>query len=188
MDTSKKSKDNVKARLDIEMICDRPKLVMKTPADGKRWKKGPTDYVLKREYRKEVLQWMKMLKFPDGYAANLSRGVNLQTMKVLGMKSHDFHIWIEWILPAMTQGYLPEPVWRVLAELRFFFRQLCVKELSRDVCVDPEKAAPLLLYKLEMIFPPGFFLSMQHLILHLPREAWLGGPCSTVGAIQSRGV
>jgi hypothetical protein len=40
---AKKSKDNVKARLDIETICDRPKLVMKTPADGKRWKKGPTD-------------------------------------------------------------------------------------------------------------------------------------------------
>jgi hypothetical protein len=27
-----------------------------------------------------------------------------------------------------------------------------------------------------MIFPPGFFLSMQHLILHLPHEARLGGP------------
>jgi hypothetical protein len=40
MDTGKKSKDNVKARLDIETICDRPNLVMQTPADGKRWKKG----------------------------------------------------------------------------------------------------------------------------------------------------
>jgi hypothetical protein len=29
--------------------------VMKTPIDGKRWKKGLADYVLKREYRKEVL-------------------------------------------------------------------------------------------------------------------------------------
>jgi hypothetical protein len=27
-----------------------------------------------------------MLMFPDGYAANLSRGVNLSTMRVLGMK------------------------------------------------------------------------------------------------------
>jgi hypothetical protein len=40
MDTGKKSKDNIKARLDIEMICDRPNLVMKTPVDGKRWKRG----------------------------------------------------------------------------------------------------------------------------------------------------
>jgi hypothetical protein len=35
---------------------------------------------------------IKMLMFPDGYTANLSRRVNLSTMRVLGMKSHDFHI------------------------------------------------------------------------------------------------
>jgi hypothetical protein len=40
MDIGKKSKDNVKARLDIETICDRPKLVMKTPMAGKRWKRA----------------------------------------------------------------------------------------------------------------------------------------------------
>ena len=51
-----------------------------------------------------------------------------------------------------------------------------------------EKAASLLLCKLEKIFPPGFFLSIQHLILHLPSEARMGGPCRTVGAIQSRDV
>jgi hypothetical protein len=176
MDIKEKSKDNVKARLDVEEICDRPKYVMKTPAPGKSWRRGPADYILKRGDRKEVLEWIKTLMFPDGYAANLSRGVNLKTMKVLGMKSHDFHIWIERLLPAMTRGYLPEPVWRVLAELSYFFRQLCARELSREVIRDLERAAPLLICKLEMIFPPGFFLPMQHLILHLPREARLGGP------------
>ena len=40
---------------------------------------------------------------------------------------------------------------------------------------DLEKVAPVLLCKLEKIFPPGFFLAMQHLILHLPRKARLGG-------------
>ena len=42
--------------------------------------------------------------------------------RVLGMKSHDYHIWIERLLPAMTRGYIPEHVWRVLAELSYFFR------------------------------------------------------------------
>ncbi|XP_066333443.1 uncharacterized protein [Miscanthus floridulus] len=121
MDIKEKSKDNVKARLDVEKMCDRPKLVMKTPAPGKRWKRDSDDYILKRGNRKEVLQWIKTLMFPDGYAANLSRGVNFKAMKVNGMKSHDFHIWIQRLLPAMTQGYLPEPVWRILAELSYFF-------------------------------------------------------------------
>jgi len=91
------------------------------------------------------------------------------------MKSHDYHIWIERLLPAMTWGYVPEHVWRMLAELSYFFRQLCTKELSRAVIAELERLAPLLLCKMEMIFPPGFFLPMQHLILHLPREAHLGG-------------
>jgi hypothetical protein len=33
-----------------------------------------------------------------------------------------------------------------------------------------------LVCELEKIFPPDFFLSMQHLIVHLPNEARLGGP------------
>ena len=44
-----------------------------------------------------------------------------------------------------------------------------------------------LICKLEMIFPPSFFNPMQHLILHLPTEARLGGPCKIVGATQLRG-
>jgi len=39
-----------------------------------------------------------------------------------------------------------------------------------------ERMAPMLLCKLEKIFPPGFFNPMQHLILHLPYEARMGGP------------
>jgi len=176
MDIPDKSKDNVKARVDLAALCDRPKLEMKPPSGGKTWRRPKADFVLSRAQRKEVLQWIKMLMFPDGYAANLSRGVNLSTMRVLGMKSHDFHIWIERILPAMVRGYVPEHVWLTLSELSYFFRQLCAKELSRTVVADLERLAPVLLCKLEKIFPPGFFNPMQHLILHLPYEARMGGP------------
>ena len=104
------------------------------------------------------------------------------------MKSLDYHIWIERLLPTMVRGYVLEHVWQVLAELSYLFRQLCAKELSRTVIDDLEKAAPVLLCKLEKIFPPSFLLLMQHLIVHLPYEARMGGPCRTVGAIQSRDV
>ena len=76
----------------------------------------------------------------------------------------------------MVRGYVPENVWKVLAELSFFFRQLYAKEISLRVVEELEKTAPELLCKLEKIFPPGFFLSMQHLILHLPNEVRMGGP------------
>jgi hypothetical protein len=44
------------------------------------------------------------------------------TNKSNGMKSHDYHIWIERILPSMVRGYVPEHVWLVLAKLSYFFR------------------------------------------------------------------
>ena len=102
--------------------------------------------------------------------------MNLTTMRINGLKSHDFHIWIERLLSVMVRGYLPDHVWQVSAELSNFFRQLCAKELSRAVIMDIEKMAHVLLCKLEKIFPPALFNPMQHLLLHLPYEARLGGP------------
>jgi len=130
-----------------------------------------SEFVLTTPQRREVLEWFQTLMFPDGYAANLRRGVNLSTMRINGLKSHDYHIWIEQLLPVMVRGYLPDPIWRVLAELSFFFRQLCAKEVSMTVIQEMERMVPVLLCKLEKIFPPGFFNPMQHMILHLPYEA-----------------
>jgi hypothetical protein len=71
----------------------------------------------------------------------------------------------------MVRGYVPKHVWLALAELSYFFRQLYAKELARTMIADLERMTPVLLCKLEKIFPPGFFNPMQHLILHLPYEA-----------------
>jgi hypothetical protein len=109
--------------------------------------------------------------FPDRYAANLRRGANLTNLKLKGLKSHDYHVWIERLLPVLVRGYVPEHVWQVLAELSYFFRQLCTKELSRAVIDKLEQIAPVLICKLEKTFPPGFFNPMEHIILHLPHEA-----------------
>src|SRR3954462_6362530 len=115
------------------------------------------------------------LMFPDGYAANLKRGASLEKLKIFGLKSLDWHIWIERIMSVMVRGFIREDECLVLAELTYFFRVLCVKELSPGVLEEMEELAPELICKLEKIFPPGFFNPMQHLILPLPAEARLGG-------------
>ena len=75
-----------------------------------------------------------MLIYLDGYAANLRRGVNLYTMQVLGMKSHDYHIWIEPLLSVMVRGYVPKHVWLVLAEELFLSPALCQGVISNRDC------------------------------------------------------
>eukprot|EP00267_Zea_mays_P041736 XP_020393661.1 serine/arginine repetitive matrix protein 1-like [Zea mays] len=41
----------------------------------------------------------------DGYAAGFRRAVNLKTNKITGLKSHDYHIMMERLLPVMFRGY-----------------------------------------------------------------------------------
>jgi hypothetical protein len=78
---------------------------------------------------------------------------------------------MEWLLQNMLQGYVHQDVWKMLAELNYFYRQLCVKEMMEKL----EKEIPVLLCKVEKIFPPGWFNPMQYLLIHLPYEAKVGG-------------
>jgi hypothetical protein len=173
-----KSKDNVKARVDVEKLCDRKRLHMQPPdRHRKNWFKPNADFCLDSLQKKEAFKWLKyVVMFPDGYCSNMSKGVNLLTGKVTGLKSHDYHIWIERLMPVMVRGYVPERVWRVLGELSHFFRTLCAKQICPLVIEKLHDQVPELLCKLETIFPPGFFTPMAHLIVHLANEALLGGP------------
>jgi hypothetical protein len=69
------------------------------------------------------------MKFPDGYAVGLRRSVNLATWKLIELKSHDYHIIMERLLSIMFWDYFDDVIWTVLAELSYFYRQLCAKEI-----------------------------------------------------------
>jgi hypothetical protein len=100
----------------------------------------------------------------------------LDTGKLSGVKSHDYHIFMERLLSVMFRGYLDDDVWMALAELSHFYIQLCAKEIKKDMMEKLEDEIPVLLWKLEKIFPPGWFNPMQYLLVHLPYEAKIGGP------------
>jgi hypothetical protein len=82
---------------------------------------------------------MKGLKFPDGYTTGLRQSVNMMTGKLIGLKSHDYHIIMERLLSAMFQGYLDDVVWMMLVELSYFYRQLCAKEITIEMMEKLEK-------------------------------------------------
>jgi hypothetical protein len=62
-------------------------------------------YYLKPTEWKKVLRWLKTLKFPDRYAANIKQAVSVGTGKLNGLKSHDYYICIERLMQVMFCGY-----------------------------------------------------------------------------------
>jgi hypothetical protein len=63
-------KGNVNARKDLAALCNHPSLEPKINAKG-NLKRPQAPYCLKSTERKEILRWLKKLKFSDRYASNI---------------------------------------------------------------------------------------------------------------------
>ncbi|RVW49583.1 hypothetical protein CK203_076745 [Vitis vinifera] len=171
-----KTKDTNKARLDLADMNIRKELHLQI--QGNKLVKPYACYTLTVEERKEFCKFLKSVKFPDGYAANLSRNVSINDGKISGLKSHDCHVLLQKLLPIAIRPYFNKDLCTTLVELCSFFQKLCAKTLYVNDLEKLEEGIVLILCKLERIFPPAFFDVMVHLMVHLPREAKLAGPVS----------
>jgi len=115
------------------------------------------------------------VKVPQGYSSNISSIVSMQDLKLVGLKSHDFHVLMQQLLPVAIRTILPPFVRGILTHLCMFFNVICKKVIDPRVLDDLENEAIRILCQLEMYFPPSFFDIMVHLIVHLVREIQLCG-------------
>ncbi|KAK4394111.1 hypothetical protein Sango_1881900 [Sesamum angolense] len=91
MDIKGKTKDNINARRDLMIKRNRPELEL----DERRPNITPKAmYTLWKEQNRRVCEWIRGLKFLDGYVSNLARCVDMIKLRMHGMKSHDYHVFI----------------------------------------------------------------------------------------------
>jgi hypothetical protein len=70
-------------------------------------------------------------------------------------------------MSVMFCGYFKADLWKMFAELGYFYRQICDKQVSKVMMQRLEKEIVVLVCKMEIIFPPRWFIVMQHLLVHL---------------------
>ena len=174
IDVKGKTKDNIKARLDIALFCNRKN--MELVCDGSQVAKPRASFVLEKNAQLLVYEWLKSLCFLDGHASNMSRLVNMEECKLYGMKSHDCHVFMQTIITLAYRDLLLKGIWDALTEISHFFINICSNKLNVDHIERLETNIVEILCKLEMIFSPSFFDLMEHLPIHLPFEAKFGGP------------
>ena len=92
MNIEGKTKDNAKARLDLQELGIRKELHL--TRSGDKFIMPPACYTLSADERKSWCEWFKSVKFPDGYASNISRCVNVKEGKITGLKSYDSHVFL----------------------------------------------------------------------------------------------
>ncbi|KAL5579094.1 hypothetical protein UlMin_011536 [Ulmus minor] len=169
-----KSKDTDNARRDLAKLGIRHELHLFE--DGNKLMKPAADYTFSEANRRKFCRFIRSVKFPDGFASNLSKNVAQNDSRLLGLKSHDCHVIMQRLLPVGCRSLVNKNIWSTIVELCTFFKQLCASTVNVSDMVEAQNQLVLILCKLERIFPPAFFDIMIHLVLHLPEEAILGGP------------
>jgi hypothetical protein len=177
MNIDGKTKDTVNSRLDLEDMGIREEEHLKpSEHDKSKLEMREAWYTMSKKEKIRFCEFIRAVRFPDGYAANIANCISSDGCKLQGMKTHDCHILLQRILPAGLRGIMDKEIYEVVAELGNFLQELCCKTVKLSVLQRLEKEIVVILCKLERIFPPAFFTVMVHLTVHLPREAMLRGP------------
>ena len=132
-------------------------------------------YQVKPALRPKVFSWIQDVKYPQGYAANISRCVKVGEEKIIGMKTHDCHVLLQRLLLVVIRPMLHGDVVEPLVALSRFWQKLCAQELKKVDVLTLKEDIVYILCKLERIPPPTFFY-YGHLMIHLPEQILLTGP------------
>jgi hypothetical protein len=108
MDVKEKTKDNMIARIDIYLLCHCKNIEL--VYDESRVAKPKVSFALNKNAQLLVYQCLKSLCFPNGYASNISRLVNMKDDKLFGMKSYDYHVFIQTFIPLAYQDLLSKGI------------------------------------------------------------------------------
>ena len=172
-----KSKDNLQARQDLKDMNIREELHPEQKSAGKFYL-PPASFTMSKNEKQLFCKVHKDINVPDGYCGNISKCVNCVEGKIHGLKTHDCHVLLHQFMPIALRGILPDDVTAVLFELSSYFRGICSKVLDVEELDRLGERIKVTLCRMEMIFPPGFFTVMVHLVVHLATECKIVGPVS----------
>ncbi len=97
LDIPGKTKDGLNSHLDLVEMGIRQSLAPEKK--GERLYLPPTCFTLSKKEKQTVCKSFANMKVPDGYSSNMKNLVNETELKLMGLKSHDFHALMQHLLP-----------------------------------------------------------------------------------------
>ena len=93
-----KLKDTNNARLDLANLNVCPELHM--VKNGNKWIKLAAKFTWSVADQQRFCSFIKNVRFPNTFATNLRKSITNNDRKIIGLKSHDCHVLMQWLLPA----------------------------------------------------------------------------------------
>ena len=160
------AKDTAASRRDMEEERIRQHLwVRRGPVPGGNYIKPPAPYVLTKDEQKIFLDQLAGITLPTGYCGPMQKHI-LQN-RIGNMKSHDFHIFFQFILPVCLRHLMGCGPRAAIIRLARLFTMICKKVINVAELERLQHYAAETMCLIEIWFPPSFFDIMVHLPIHL---------------------
>ncbi|GJW53038.1 putative transposon, En/Spm-like protein [Tanacetum coccineum] len=122
-----KTKDGLNARLDLAELGVKPELFAMQDED--KTTLPPAGYTLTNAEKEIFCETLHNIKVPEGYCSNFSIMVNLKDRKLIGLKSHDYHMLMQEFLHIAMRSIMHPPTRYAIIRFFFFFKSICSKEI-----------------------------------------------------------
>ena len=167
-------KDTVKVRRDLQRRNMRQHLwLTPNPRNPAKMLKPRAPYVMSEDEFEKFDRCIETLKTPSGYSLDLGKCIRKKNFG--GLKSHDYHVLMQQVLPLALRGLMQlGPRMAVMRICKVFLR-LCTKVYNPVDFASIQADVAESMASLEIEFPPSFFDIMTHLPYHLAQELDLCG-------------
>ncbi|GJT87252.1 putative reverse transcriptase domain-containing protein [Tanacetum coccineum] len=170
----RKTKHGMNARLDLAELGIKPELFARKEED--KTTLPPAGYTLTNAEKDIFYKTLSNIRVPQGYCSNFSSLVSLKDRKLIGLKSHDYHMLMQEFLPIAIRSIMHLPTRYAIIRFCFIFKFIFGKEISLQDLDKLQLELVVTLCLLEKFFPPSFFDIIIHLTVRLTREVKLCGP------------
>ena len=121
-----------------------------------------------------IFSRLENVKVPSNYCSHI--GSLIRNRKFNALKSHDYHILMQTLLPMALRGLMEENTRNAIMRSSRVFRRICCKvwDPSQEDSLREDVAITMCL--MEITFPLTFFDVMSHLPFHLVEELFILGP------------
>jgi hypothetical protein len=120
------TKDIVKVRRDMQRRNIKKHLwLVQNPRRGNKMLKPAAPYVLTDEEFKLFANTIESLKTPTGHSSSL--GKHIRSKKFGALKSHDYHVLMQQLLPLAIRGLLKSGPRMAMMRMCKVFKRICTK-------------------------------------------------------------
>jgi hypothetical protein len=175
LDITGKTKDELNTRKDLQALRITEGLHPHERLNGKVYH-PLTSYTITNEEKRVICKCLRGVRVPIGFSTNIKNLVSMTELKVSGYNTHDCYTMLSLFLTIAIKAVNHPYLKMVITRMCHFFNAISKKLINIVELDEIHKEMRVTMCQLEMCFPPSFFDTMEHYMIHLADQVFVLGP------------